>query len=156
MPAQATRWMIRRNCSASPKQFAWVFGSIAAISFCFGVGFAGAGAWLILPFVGLQLFALALAFFCYGRHATDFERIELRADCIEVEHVDGARHAKHRLSLPWARVETTRAGRESTDGMRVFLVARGERIEVGRHLLDARRMAFANELTQALRAAAAA
>jgi uncharacterized membrane protein len=154
MSAQATRWMIRRNCSASPRQLAWAFGSVVAVSLCFGLAFAGAGAWLILPFVGLELLALAVAFFCYGRHATDFERIELCENCIEVERVDGTRHALRRLALPWVSIETTRPA--SAGGTRVFLVARGERIEVGRHLLDARRMALADELKQALRGAAAA
>ncbi len=154
MSAQATRWMIRRNCSASPRQLAWAFGSVVAVSFCFGLAFAGAGAWLILPFVGLELFALAVAFFCYGRHATDFERIELCENCIEVEHVDGTRHTLRRFALPWVRIETTRPA--SAGSTRVFLVARGQRIEVGRHLLDARRMALADELKQALRGAAAA
>jgi uncharacterized membrane protein len=40
--------------------------------------------------------------------------------------------------------------------VRVFIVARGERVEVGRHLQPARREQFAREVRFALRGAAAA
>jgi uncharacterized membrane protein len=42
MPEQA-RWTIKRNCSATPRQLAWVFASLVAVSFVFGAGFAAFG-----------------------------------------------------------------------------------------------------------------
>ena len=45
------------------------------MSFAIRVAFALYGAWPILPFVGLEVAALAAAFHVNGRHATDYERI---------------------------------------------------------------------------------
>jgi uncharacterized membrane protein len=141
-------WMIKRNCSASPVQVAWVFASIVAVSFAFGAVFAAQGLWLVLPFVGIETLAVAAAFICYGRRAADYERIEIGGGHIAVEQVEGSQRTVRRLPSPWARVEVQRRGRAG--GVTVSLAAGGERIEVGRHLLDARRLQLAGELTRAL------
>jgi uncharacterized membrane protein len=141
-------WTIKRNCSASPGQLAGVFGSIVAVSFAFGVAFAAHGLWLVLPFVGVELLAVAAAFVCYGRLAADYERIELRNGEIAVEQVEGSRRSLRRLPAQWTRVELQRRGRTGT--VSVWLAAGAERIEVGRHLLDARRLRLAEELRTAL------
>jgi uncharacterized membrane protein len=156
MSDHATRWIIRRNCSASPKQLALVFASIVLLSFAIGVAFAAHGLWMVLPFVGLELLAVALAFIFYGRHAADYERIELRDGWIDVEHVEGPRRRRWRVPAPWVRLEVQPAGPGERGRARVHLTARGERVEIGRHLLDARRLALAAELKRALAEPAAA
>jgi uncharacterized membrane protein len=141
-------WTIKRNCSASPAQLGGVFASIVAVSFGFGVVFAAHGLWLVLPFVGVELLAVAAAFFCYGRRAADYERIEIRGGEVAVEQVEGNRRSVRRLSSQWARVEVQRRG--CTGMVSVSLAAGAERIEVGRHLLDERRLRLAEELRMAL------
>ena len=140
--------MIKRNCSASPAQLAWVFASIVAVSFAFGAVFAAHGLWLVLPFVGIETLAVAVAFFCYGRRAADYEQIEIGGGEIAVEQVEGSQRRVRRLPSPWARVELQRLGRSGR--VSVWLAAGAERIEVGRHLLDERRVQLAEELKQAL------
>lgn len=147
------RWVLKRNCSASPAQLAVVFGSIVLVSFLFGTAFAAQGFWMVLPFVGLELLAVAAAFVCYGRHAADFERIELSGGEIRIERQDGNKVDQSRLPTSWARVELDDAGRGWRSPVRLFIVSRGERLEVGRHLPDARRRRLAQELKLALRAA---
>ncbi|MFN9139731.1 MAG: DUF2244 domain-containing protein, partial [Betaproteobacteria bacterium] len=58
-----------------------------------------------------------------------------------------------RLTRPWARVELEQGQAGLRGRVRVFLAARGERVEVGRLLAEDRRMALARELRQALQAA---
>jgi uncharacterized membrane protein len=141
-------WRIKRNCSASPTQVAWVFASIVAVSFAFGAVFAAQGLWLVLPFVGIETLAVAAAFFCHGRRAADYEKIEIVGGEIAVEQVEGSQRTVRRLPSPWARVELQRLGR--TGRVTVWLAAGAQRIEVGRHLLDARRVQLAEELRMAL------
>lgn len=150
---EATTWLIKRNCSASPRQLAAVLLSLVAVSFGFGVGFAFFGLWLVLPFVGLELLAVAIAFFCYGRHAADFERIVLADGHLSVERVDAQKHQEFVFDLPWVRVEIFEQGMALGTRVRVELVAGGRRIDVGRHLLDGGRKVLARELTAALHAA---
>jgi uncharacterized membrane protein len=116
-------WVIKRNCSASPAQLAWVFGSIVAVSFAFGAAFAAQGLWLVLPFVGLETLAVAAAFICYGRRAADYERIEIGGGEIAVEQVEASRRTVRRLPSPWARVEVQRRGRAGS--VTVWLAAGG-------------------------------
>jgi len=141
--------MIKRNCSASPRQVAWVFASIVGVSFAFGAAFAAQGLWLVLPFVGVETLAVTAAFFCYGRRAADCERIEIGGGEIAVEKFEGSQRLVRRLPSSWTRVELQRLGR--TGRVSVWLAAGRTRIEVGRHLLDARRVQLAEELRMALR-----
>ena len=145
---------IRRNCSASPAQLAWALAGAAALAVLIGAGFAAFGLWLVLPFVGLELLALAAAFFCYGRHAADCERIELDAGRLCIEQRDGHRVRQTQLTAPWTRVELDASGRGPLRRVRVLLIAHGVQVEVGRHLPDAQRPALARSLQQALQRAA--
>lgn len=145
-------WMIKRNCSAAPRQLALVFASVVAVSFAFGAAFAAQGLWLVLPFVGVELLAVAAAFVCHGRHAADYERIEIADGVVAVEQVDGGRRVLRRLPAPWTRVES--AG--GPGGTTLALAAGGARVPVGRHLPPARRVRLAEELRAALSAAAPA
>jgi uncharacterized membrane protein len=146
-------WLIKRNCSASPTQLALVFGSLVAVSFAFGAGFAAHGLWMVLPFVGLELLAVAAAFICYGRHAGDYERIDLADGGLVVEQVQGGRRTGWVMDPRQVRVEVEEHGTDEGRRVRVHLRSRTERIEVGCHLLDARRTGLARELSQALKSA---
>lgn len=53
----------------SPAGLAMAFAALAALTLAIGVGFAMVGAWLVLPFAGLEVLALATAFFAYARRA---------------------------------------------------------------------------------------
>jgi uncharacterized membrane protein len=146
----STVWLIKRNCSASPRQLAAVFASIVALSFVIGVGFAALGLWLVLPFVGLEVLAVAAAFVCYGRHAVDYERIELRDGRLLVARQEGQRRSEFVFELPWVRVEVNERGNDDGLRARVELVTARSRVEVGRYLVDARRLALGRELRSAL------
>lgn len=53
----------------SPAGLAMAFAALAVLTLAIGVGFAVVGAWLVLPFAGLEALALAAAFFVYARRA---------------------------------------------------------------------------------------
>lgn len=145
-------WMIKRNCSASPRLLALVFASIAAVSFGFGAGFAAFGLWMVLPFVGIEVLAVAAAFFVYSRHAADYQRIEISGDELRVDCVDGATRTHCAWPVVWVRVTEERG---ETAAPRVLIGARGERVEIGLHLTARRRLALAAEIRQVLRPLAA-
>jgi uncharacterized membrane protein len=146
-------WLIKRNCSASPRQLAVVFASLVAISFAFGVAFAAQGFWMVLPFVGLEVVAVAAAFVCYGRHAADFERIELQSGRIVVARQEGAQRSEVSFELPWVRAEVSQFGTGHGTRVQVELVSTRQRVEVGRYLVDVRRAALGQELRAALASA---
>jgi uncharacterized membrane protein len=56
-----------RNCSISPAGFAGAIALLAAVTLAIGAGFALVGAWLVLPFAGLEVLALGAAFLYHAR-----------------------------------------------------------------------------------------
>ena len=69
------------HCSISPAGFACVLASLAAVALAIGAGFAMLGAWLVLPFSGLEVLLLGAAFVM---HTRDIARaLEARASQIQ-------------------------------------------------------------------------
>jgi uncharacterized membrane protein len=140
---------VKRNCSISPHALGALLALTAGLSFAIGVGFALYGAWPILPFVGLEVAALAAAFYVNGRHATDYERIALVEGSLVVEIRDGDRLEEHRFNPHWVRLVTSGARRD----VRVALRSHGRELQIGRHLDASGREALATALRERLAAA---
>lgn len=138
----------RRNNSLSR------FGRLLALCYLVGVsvGIALAlalvlGAWPVLPFAGLEVLGLCLAFAYIGKHADDYERVAVLGDRVNVEIVDGRQVRRFELNRHWARVVWD-PGRA-----RVALRSHGRELEIGRHLRTEQRVLLARELKRELGAA---
>jgi uncharacterized membrane protein len=124
--------VLKRNCSMSPAGLACVFAALGAFSLAIATGFALLGAWLLLPFAGLEVLALGAAFAWVARHATDRERIELVNGRLVVEVADGATH--ERFEVDARRVRLRLVEEERAGGARVLLCERATEREIGRYL----------------------
>jgi uncharacterized membrane protein len=147
MSATGDRWVLRRNCSAGPLHLAAVFGSTVAIAVAFGVAFAAAGLWMVLPFAAAELIAVVLAFLLYARHAADWERIDLRGSLLCVQRAEGPRIVSWQFPAARARVEI------EAGGSHVYVGCTGAKVEIGRLVLEPNRLRLAHELRRALGAA---
>lgn len=139
------QWLIRRNCALSPRQLGWWFGTLAAVSVALAGLFAAQGAWLVVPFTGIELLGLAVAFVAYGRHAGDYERILVTPDRILVERWSGGRMARQEVGPDWARVEYEGGRRGS-----IRLVAGRTKVAIGSFLPEESRERLARELRASL------
>jgi uncharacterized membrane protein len=119
---------------------------MAAVSFGMGVGFAVFGAWVILPFAGLEMVALGAAFYCVGRHAGDYERFVEEQGALKVEIRDAGTTTAYEFNPHWARLVVRTRGREP----RLALRSHGRELEIGRHLDTAGRLDFARLLAHRL------
>jgi uncharacterized membrane protein len=135
--------ILKRNCSISPAGLAGVFVALAAVVLAIGTGFAIAGAWLVLPFAGLEVLLLVAAYLLYARRAADYERIELDSGYLTVEVAEAQRTSRYQMEACRARV--------CVENERVVLRGAREELELGRHLDAERRAAFAAELQKRLR-----
>lgn len=124
----------------SPAELASVFAALAVLVLTIGAGFAAVGAWLVLPFAGLEVLLLAAAYLLYARRAADYEKIELDSGRLTVEIAQGARTARYELEGARVVVE---------EGRVVVRDAR-EEVEIGRHLEPQARAEFAAELEKKL------
>jgi uncharacterized membrane protein len=124
----------------SPVGLAKVFAALAVLVLAIGAGFAAMGAWLILPFAGLEVLLLGAAFVLYARHAADYERIELESGHLTVEVADGGRTARYEMD----------GARVSMEEGRVLLRDAKEELEIGRFVGAEARAELAAELERKL------
>ena len=68
----------KRNCSLSSTGRLLFLLLMGVVSFGIALGFAMLGAWLVLPFAGLEMLLLSWAFYHVGCHAGDYERIRVQ------------------------------------------------------------------------------
>lgn len=134
---------LKRNCSTSPAGLAGVFGALAAMALAIAIGFALQGAWLILPFAGLEVLLLAAAFLHQARHATDYERIELDCGRLRVEIAQAEEVARYELEASDVSIDVR--------GAQVMICGRRSAVALGCHLDGESRLAFAAELKKRLR-----
>lgn len=138
-------WMLNRNCALTPRQVGAFYLSLVVASFCIALFFLLHGAWMILPFSVLEMIALGVALLVYARHATDGDRVALRPDALEITSTDGNVQRVVRLDRRAARVEMDARPRAE-----LAVVARGERVRIGRFVNERERRRVARELRQAL------
>ena len=134
----------RNNCLTSSDRIL-AFGFIALVSLGIAVAFAWLGAWLILPFAGIEALVLLLAYRSIERHAGDYERLTIAGDVLQIEVAEFERVQRFQFNRWWVQVVCEH------DGLRLAVRSHGREIEFGRHLTDAQRRAVAGALKPQLR-----
>ncbi len=138
-------WILRRNCSITPRQLVQAYAVLCTVSFSVAAFFTWHGAWYVLCFAVLEMTAVGAAFLVWARHATDRERVALDADCLLIELVDAERARQFRLDP-----RTTRIGMPAAYHRLITVEEQGKTVEIGRFLTAFRRRQFADELRSAL------
>jgi len=134
--------MSRPNRSLGPVARRWVLLAIAAAPIGIAVLAAVFGAWPVMPFAGLEVALLALAFRVLGSHDADFERLEVGAHEVTVEARDAAQHTRFVAHRQWARVVLRERGGRCSLG----LAYAGRTVPLGRMLSDEGRRQLAERL----------
>lgn len=140
---------IRPNCALGWTRMRRLFWVIAA---CLGlvVGyFVAAGAWLVLPFAGLELGVLAYAVYQNGRAGATREVILLRGGDLRV--LRGRRRLAEVARMPryWTRLTLVQDPRGWYPS-RVLLECHGRRLEVGGAVVEVERRRLACDLRERL------
>lgn len=144
----ALQWVLKRNCSMSPRQMGGFYLSLCLVSAVIAAGFWVNGAPFVTAFAGIELLLVGVALLVHARHASDREVLLLQGGTLRVEVEQGARTKQFELDAGWLTVEPAAA-----QGSLVALAARGQRLRVGRFLRPELRGPFAQELRRALRRA---
>jgi uncharacterized membrane protein len=144
-------FLSRPNRSLGPVARRWVLIAIAATPLGLAAGAAAFGAWPILPFAGLEVALLALAFHVFGSHDADFERLEIRDHEVTVEARDASKHTRFVAHRQWARLVLRERGRRCTLG----LAYAGRTVQLGRMLSDEGRRRLAEDIRRRLPVTAA-
>ncbi len=129
--------------SAASKQKVVIL--LTVIPCVIGIAFCFLGAWLVLPFVGLEIAALAYAFYYVNQHETDYETIIIDADSLMVERCVGENVSQQVINPYWVRV----VQHELPNGeLHLYLQSHGKEIEIGSYLTRKQRELLAGQLKQ--------
>jgi len=133
------------NCSLTPRQKIWVFVAVAFFPLVVSTGFLIAGAWLVLPFAGLELLVLGLAFYLVHCHSEDYESITITGGNLAVEWREYKTTSRMVFQCYWARVIL----RDVPGGeQRLWLRSHGREVELGRYMNNDARLILAGQLKQ--------
>ncbi len=139
--------IVRRNQALATRSMPIVVAAIAAASLAIGLGFASLGLWLVLPFVGLEVVALIIAFNVYARRSADNETIRADERGLAVEIREGNRLFRYRLDANWAQCILDNAGQQG----RLLIGSHGKFVQIGRHLNEEGRRRLRTDLNRRLR-----
>lgn len=120
----------------------WFLGTICATTMVVAAGAAAIGAWPVMPFAGLEIALLVLAFRVVQAHDADFERLEIGEYEVRVEAREARSVTRFVAHRAWARVILRERGARCTLG----LAYAGRLVPLGRMLSDEGRRKLAREL----------
>jgi uncharacterized membrane protein len=146
--------IIRPNNSLSAKGSVRLVLLLVFIVLLVASAFASIGAWLVLPFAGLEIAVISYAFYTAYLHSSDFESITIDNNSIVVEKKSSQKFSKIEFQSYWAQI--TEREVEGSYGVkakkRLFIGSHGKDVEFGRDFItDAQRSYLARELRQKLR-----
>ena len=138
-------WLLKRNCSLSPRQAALAYGLLCSGVMIISLAFAWAGLWFVFGFGLIEVGAVGVALLYYARHANDQEHIALSDDRLLIERTEAGMLRRTVLDPSWTRIAPP--GRRKL----ITLESRGVKVEVGAFVSEDIRRCVATELRQQLK-----
>jgi uncharacterized membrane protein len=142
----AHTWILKRNCSLTPRQSAAAYALLCTGSFGIALVFLLQGIWIVLAFSIVEMAAVGWALLHYARHALDVERIALTERSLVVERIDAGRHSQFQLDPVRTRVAPPLRRRKL-----ILLESPGASVEIGSYVSESIRQQVAQELARAMR-----
>jgi len=149
-PAADNRTIVldaKRNRSLSDAELRKAFWIVAFVSLMIAAAWSAMGAWLVLPFAGLELGALYLAFRSWSQRADDYERVVIHGDRLLVECRTRGCLRRFAANRHWTQIIV----RDGVRGRQVSLRSHGREIEFGTFLSEGARIEAARKLRDQLR-----
>jgi len=120
----------------------WVLAWIACTSLGIAAGAAALGAWPVMPFAGIEVLLVAVAFHVLRRHDADYERLVIGEHEVRVEARSARSVVEFVAYRPWAVIQVRNRGMRCT----LSLAYAGRAVPVGRMLSDEGRRELAKSL----------
>lgn len=128
-----TQCITKPNASASTESVFKLLLSLGVLSGLIAMGFLHVGAWMVLPFAGLELVLVVLAFVVVLRHSSDYEKITFVENHIEIEQCVLGKVKHVRFQCYWTRV-TLREGEDGKTSL--WIGSHNQEVEFGRDTMD--------------------
>ena len=143
------RIMIRPNRSLSREGMVVAFVLVTAVVMTIAIVFAFMGAWMVLPFAGMEALLFGGIFYWFYRHYDDCEYVLIEDNRVRILRRQGSVQTDYEFERSWLRVtleDNDRRGRPQ----RAFLSSHGRRIEIARDLNQEDKIEFVEHLRSVL------
>jgi len=144
------RKLIRPNRSLSTRAMLLLFLAYTAFALSLGIGFAIVGAWMVLPFMGLEIAVVAAAFYFLFRHAGDYELVIVDDSRLKVVRRQGGLEVCDEFQRYWAKVFLA-PGAGGWYPSRLRVGSHGRLVEVGAAMSEEARQTLARDLKTVIR-----
>ncbi|MHB1951769.1 MAG: DUF2244 domain-containing protein [Acidiferrobacteraceae bacterium] len=144
------RRLIRPNRSLSRRLLATVMAVYVVTELIIGIAFMERGAWLILPFAGLEIAVIAVVLYLVSRHSRDYELVVMDDRHLKVLQRVGTTRRRHEFQRYWVKV-LLRLDQTGWYPSRLLLGSHGRFVEVGKWMGEEQRQSFARELQRIIR-----
>ena len=134
-------WLMKRNCSFSPKQVGLFYLSIVSFSLLVASYFLFIGVWMVLIFTSIEIMALTIALYVYSRHALDYEKITIEGKQLLVESSWGGKVQVEEFNTVWTKLDRSNTGRH-----RLTLKNSTKEVPIGFFLVMNQQAQFEKEL----------
>ncbi len=125
-----------------------VFAGVAAFVITLGIGFSLAGAWLVLPFAGLEVAVVGAVLYLLFRHADDHDLIIIHHDRVTVVRRQGGREQHEEFQRYWIKVKLQRG--RSWYPSRLSIGSHGRFVAIGTDISEEERRALGARLNELL------
>ena len=142
--------MIRPNQSLSWRGALQAYAVIAMCCLGIGITFALHGFWPVLPFAGLEVVVLGIAFYLCLARSQIREVVSVSAAVVTVEKGRGKPQEHWECPRAWARVSLQHSP-ISWYPSRLAIAFQGRQVEIGKFLPEQERCELADELEQTIR-----
>ncbi|MBU3602663.1 DUF2244 domain-containing protein [Polynucleobacter sp. AM-25C3] len=119
-------WLMKRNCSFSPKQVGVFYLSIVCFSLLVATYFLLIGVWMVIIFTSIEILALTFALYIYSRHALDYEKITIVGKQLLFERSWGGKVQSHEFNTIW-----TKLVRSESTGRDLVLKTSAQEVPIG-------------------------
>ena len=140
---------IRPDTSMSPRNLAIAVICLTVVCLTIGLGFLSIGLWLVLPFAGLEIFAVGVAVGYTIRRSADFEVVSIRYEDVTVTKTSGSRSRQSKFPRYWTRVHLLR-GPHRLQRSRLVVGSHGRFVEIGGSATEKAKDELAAALKQAI------
>ena len=134
-------WLMKRNCSFSPKQVGLFYLSIVSFSLLVAGYFLLIGVWMIIIFTSIEILALTIALYVYSRHALDYEKITIVGKQLLVERSWGGKLELTEFNTVWTKLVHKKDGRRD-----LVLVSASKELPIGYFVMANQKEQFEKDL----------
>jgi uncharacterized membrane protein len=145
--------IVRPNHSLSRENGVKVLAILFLLMMLVAIGFVKIGAWLVLPFAGLEFLAFIYAFHLIYAHAGDYESISVEGDDVKVERKSNKDYVSVSFNRYWASVtlRNISEGRGLMARTALFIGSHGKEVEFGRMVGEEQRLQLARQIRQKIK-----